>query len=62
MGGKWGDWWLTRSIALGRFRGMVADCGVVAVIPYPSNQRRGEDVLWVDRCFRVHSSEEERRL
>ncbi len=45
-----------------RFRGKVADCGVVAVIPYPSNQRRGEDVLRVDRYFRVHGSEEERRL
>ena len=28
-----------------RFREKVADCGVVAVIPYPSNQRKGEDVL-----------------
>ncbi len=32
-----------------RFRGKVADWGVVAVIPYPSNQRKGEDVLRVDR-------------
>jgi len=32
------------------------------VIPYPSNQRRGEDVLRVDRYFRVHGSEKERRL
>ena len=45
-----------------RFRGKVADCGVMAVIPYPSNQRRGEDVLRVDRYFRVHGSEEGRRL
>jgi hypothetical protein len=45
-----------------RFRGKVADCGVVAVIPYPSNQRRGEDVLRVDKFFRVYGSEEERRL
>jgi len=45
-----------------RFRGEVADCGVVAVIPYPSNQRKGEDVLRVDRYFRIHGSEEERRL
>ena len=45
-----------------RFRRKVADCGVVAVIPYPSNQRRGEDVLRVDRYFRVHGSEKERRL
>ena len=45
-----------------RFRGKVADCGVVAVIPYPSNQRKGEDVLRVDKFFRVYGSEEERRL
>jgi transposase len=45
-----------------RFRGKVADCGVVAVIPYPSNQRRGEDVLRVDKFFRIYGSEEERRL
>jgi transposase len=45
-----------------RFRGKVAGCGVVAVIPYPSNQRKGEDVLRVDRYFRVYGSEEERRL
>jgi len=45
-----------------KFRGKVADYGVVAVIPYPSNQRKGEDVLRVDRFFRVYGSEEERRL
>jgi len=45
-----------------RFRGKVADCGVVAVIPYPSNQAKGEAVLRVDKFFRVHGSEEERRL
>jgi transposase len=45
-----------------RFRGKVADWGVVAVIPYPSNQRKGEDVLRVDKYFRVYGSEEERRL
>ncbi len=44
-----------------RFREKVADCGVVAVIPYPSNQRKGEDVLRVDKYFRVWGSEEERR-
>jgi hypothetical protein len=27
-----------------RFREKVADCGVVAVIPYPSYQAKGEDV------------------
>ncbi len=45
-----------------KFRRKVDDCGVVAVIPYPSNQRKGEDVLRVDRYFRVYGSEEERRL
>jgi len=45
-----------------RFRERVDDCGVEAVIPYPSNQRKGEDVLRVDRYFRVYGSEEERRL
>ena len=30
-----------------------------AVIPYMSNQRRGEDVLRVDRLFRAHGPEEE---
>ncbi len=45
-----------------RFRDKVAGCGMVAVIPYPSNQRKGEDVLRVDRYFRVYGSEEERRL
>ena len=45
-----------------RFREKVADWGVVAVIPYPSNQRKEEDVLRVDRYFRVYGSEEERRL
>ena len=30
---------------------------VEAVIPYPSNQRRGEDVLRVDRKFRTHGPE-----
>jgi len=31
------------------------------VIPYPSNQRRGEAVLRVDRKFRTHGPEEQRR-
>jgi len=38
-------------------RDMVED----AVIPYTSRQRRGEDVLRVDRKFRTHGPEEERR-
>jgi hypothetical protein len=45
-----------------RFREKVADSGVMAVIPYPFNPRKGEDVLRVDKFFRVYGSEEERRL
>jgi transposase len=40
----------------GRMRGLVDE----AVIPYMSNQRRGEPVLRVDRRFRTHGPEEER--
>jgi len=43
----------------GRFRGKVTSCGVEAVIPYPRNQRRGEDVLRVDTRFRAHGPEPE---
>jgi len=32
------------------------------VIPYMSNQKRGEEVLRVDRFFRVSGPEEERRI
>ena len=32
-----------------------------AIIPYPANQRRGEVVLRVDRKFRAHGPEEQRR-
>ena len=46
----------------GRFREKAAGYGVEAVIPYPLNQRKGEDVLRVDKFFRVYGSEEERRL
>jgi hypothetical protein len=42
-----------------RFREKAAGCDVEAVIPYPRNQRRGEDVLRVDGRFRVHGSERE---
>ena len=45
-----------------RFREKAAGCGVEAVIPYPKNQRRGEEVLRVDRRFRVHGSEREVRI
>ena len=38
----------------GRFREKAAGCGVEAIIPYPRNQRRGEDVLRVDKRFRAH--------
>ena len=40
----------------GRMRGLVDG----AVIPFMANQRRGEDVLRVDRKFRTHGPEEER--
>ena len=40
----------------GRMRGLVDE----AVIPFMSNQRRGENVLRVDRKFRTHGPEEER--
>jgi len=40
----------------GRMRGLVEE----AVIPFMSNQRRGEAVLRVDRKFRTHGPEEER--
>ena len=40
----------------GRMRGLVDE----AVIPFMSNQRRGEAVLRVDRKFRTHGPEEER--
>jgi hypothetical protein len=44
----------------------VRDCilghGAEPVIPYMSNQRCGEEVLRVDRRFRVHGPAEERRI
>jgi len=45
-----------------RFREKAAGCGVEAVIPYPRNQRRGEDVLRVDKRFRAHGPEGEVRV
>jgi len=39
-----------------KMRGLVDE----AVIPFMSNQRRGEDVLRVDRKFRTHGPEDER--
>jgi len=67
----------TRSLTKGRARLLVADAqyssrrfredtsrrGGEAVIPYPSNQRRGEKgVLRVDSKFRTHGPERERKL
>ena len=43
-------------ISSGRMRGLVEE----AVIPFMANQRRGENVLRVDRKFRTHGPEEER--
>ncbi len=40
----------------GRMRGLVEE----AVIPFMANQRRGENVLRVDRKFRTHGPEDER--
>jgi hypothetical protein len=45
-----------------RFRGKAASCGVEAIIPYPRNQRRGEDVLRVYKRFRAHGPEGEVRI
>jgi hypothetical protein len=45
-----------------RVRDCVVDHGAEPVIPYPSNQARGEEVLRVDRFFRVSGAEEERRV
>ena len=45
-----------------KVRGCILEHGAEPVIPYMSNQRRGEEVLRVDRCFRVSGSEVERRL
>ena len=45
-----------------RFRGKTARCGVEAIIPYPRNQRRGEEVLRVDNRFRAHCPNREVRV
>ena len=45
-----------------RFREKGAGCGVEVVIPYLRNQRRGEEVLRVDRRFRAHGPEGEVRV
>jgi len=37
-----------------KFRERAAGYGVEAIIPYPKNKKRGEDILRVDKQFRVH--------
>ncbi len=43
-------------------RDCVVECGAVPVVPYMTNQARGESVLRVDRYFRTSGPAEERRL
>jgi hypothetical protein len=45
-----------------RVRDSILEHGALPVIPYMSNQRCGEEVLRVDRYFRVSGSVEERRI
>ena len=45
-----------------RVRGIIGEHGAESVIPYPSNHRRGEPVLRVDRFFRTSGSAVERRV
>jgi len=45
-----------------RVRASIMEHGAGPVVPYMSNQRRGEEVLRVDRRFRVHGPAEERRI
>ena len=45
-----------------RVRDCILEFGAVSVIPYPSNHRRGESVLRVDRFFRTSGSAVERRV
>ena len=45
-----------------RVRDCISDCEAESVIPYPSNHRRGESVLRVDRFFRTSWSAVERRI
>ena len=45
-----------------RVRDCVVGYGAESVIPYPSNHRRGESVLRVDRFFRTSGSAVERRV
>ena len=45
-----------------RVRDCISEFGAGSVIPYPSNHRRGEEVLRVDRFFRTSGSDVERRM
>jgi len=45
-----------------RVRDCIIGHGARPIIPYTSNQRGGEEVLRVDRCFRVGGLVEERRM
>ena len=45
-----------------RVRACIVENGAESVIPYPSNHRRGESVLRVDRFFRTSGSAVERRV
>ena len=45
-----------------RVRGYIGEHGAESVSPYPSNHRRGEPVLRVDRFFRTSGSAVERRV
>ncbi len=61
-GGRVGRFVADSQYSSRRFREKVSDCGGMAVILYPSNQRKEEEVLRVNKFFRVYESEEERRL
>jgi len=43
-------------------RGLIEELGAQPIIPYMSSHRRGEEVLRVDRFFRVSGPVEERRI
>jgi len=45
-----------------RVRDCISEFGAESVIPFPSNHRRGESVLRVDRLFRTSGSAVERRV
>jgi len=45
-----------------RVRDIIVEHGAEPVVPYPSNHRRGERVLRVDRFFRTSGSANERRV